>query len=239
MGKASRKKDPRRARQRKPGATAFGLVLTAVAVVGVVGIALSRTGEDSRPSVGPAIGEHYHAALGVNVCGEWKPSTLQYESAAGIHSHGDGFMHLHPFSNAGSGKKASVGFYLEQAGEKVTGTSIKLSDGTELTNGDECPNLGMKSGKVRWSVNGKEQEGDSSDYVPARCEEADPGKTCDVIALAFLPEGEEIGTPPVARTGQGPSDVPGGQPPPATGAPPPTSAPPNTTPPSTTPTTGP
>lgn len=234
MGKASRRKDPRRARQRKPGATVFGLVLTAVVVVGVVGIALSRTGEDSRPSVGPALGQHYHAVLGVNVCGEWKPSTPQYAAPTGIHSHGDNFIHLHPRSSAGVGKRATVGLYLDQAGEKVTETTIRLSDGTDLKNGKECVNLGNKPGKLRWAVNGKEQEGDPSGYVPTRCEEADPGKACDVIALAFLPEGEEIGTPPVARTGQGPTDVPGGQPPPVTGAPTPTSAPP-----STTPTTGP
>jgi hypothetical protein len=199
-----------RPRRQKRSALGYSVIMTLVVVLGIAGIALSRG--DRNPGsggVGPAIGDHWHAALGVNVCGQWKPNTPQYESGSGIHSHGDGFIHIHPFGRAGAGKNASVGLFLEGAGEKVTADSIKLADGTKLSNGDECPNLDNKKGEVRWSVNGEEKKGDPSKYIP---------KDTDVIALAFLPKDQQIGNPPVVGK---PTDIPAGAPPATT----PTSAP--------------
>lgn len=201
MGKASRKK-PIKPTRRRSGSLGFSIAIAVVIALGILGIVLSR-GSDTASAVGPDIGEHWHAALGINVCGEWKPNTPQYEAATGIHSHGDGFIHLHPGSRAGSNERATVGLFLDQAGEAISDKAIQLADGTDLKNGNECPNLDKKAGKVRWSVNGKEKKGDPSRYVPA---------DGDVIALAFLPAGEEIGVPPVASAGQGPTDIPGAQP---------------------------
>src|SRR5919108_289734 len=109
-----------RPRRQKRSALGYSVIMTLVVVLGIAGIALSRG--DRNPGsggVGPAIGDHWHAALGVNVCGQWKPNTPQYESGSGIHSHGDGFIHIHPFGRAGAGKNASVGLFLEGAGEKA------------------------------------------------------------------------------------------------------------------------
>ncbi len=202
MGKASRKKGSIRVQPRKSGSLAFGAVITAIVVAGVAGIALSRSGGSADNLSGPNIGDHWHAAFGMNICGSWKTNTPQYEAATGIHSHGDGFIHMHPLSRAGAHDNATVGLFLKQAGEKVSETEIELADGTETKNGDACKNLENKPGKVRWSVNGEEREGDPADYV------ADDK---DVVAIAFLPDGMEIGTPPVARGGAGPSDLPGAQ----------------------------
>jgi hypothetical protein len=199
MAKGSRKKARRPRRRQKRSAFGFGVVMTLLVVLGVAGIALSRGGKDEIPGgsgAGPKTGDHWHAAFGVNVCGEWKPNTPQYESGSGIHSHADGFMHIHPFSRAGEGKNASVGLFMKGARESVSASSIKLFDGTKLSNGDECPNMDNKPGKVRWSVNGEEKKGDPAKYVP---------HDTDVVALAFIPEGEQIGNPPVSGN---PSDVP-------------------------------
>lgn len=201
MGKTARKKDLRKTHGRKSGALGFGIVIAAIMVLGIGGIIASRGGDDTQAgSVGPNIGDHQHAAFGVNICGQWKGNTPQYEAPTGIHSHGDGFIHMHPFSRAGANDNATVGLFMKQAGESISQTAIKLSDGTDLSNGDECPNLDNKPGKVRWSVNGEEQAGNPAEYVP---------NDLDVVALAFLPEGEDIGVPPVARGGQSPSDIPG------------------------------
>lgn len=201
MGKSSRKK-PIKPSKRKAGTLGFSLVIAVMVVVGIVGIVLSRGGDEAS-AVGPAIGDHWHAALGVNICGEWKPNTPQYEAATGIHSHGDGYIHMHPGSGAGAGQRATVGLFLDQAGEEISENAVELSDGTDLKNGNECPNLDDQAGKVRWSVNGEEKSGNPANYVPA---------DGDVVALAFLPEDVEIGTPPVVGTGQGPTDIPGAQP---------------------------
>jgi hypothetical protein len=202
MGKASRKKGSIRVKQRKSGSMAFSVIIAAIVVMGIAGIALSKSGGSGGNLPGPNIGDHWHAALGVNICGSWKSNTPQYESATGIHSHGDGFIHMHPLSRAGANKNASVGLFLKQAGEKVSASEIKLAD-VDMKNGEACKNLDNKKGKVRWSVDGKERKGDPAEFV---------AKDGDVVALAFLPEGTDIGTPPVARGGAIPSDLGGSQP---------------------------
>jgi hypothetical protein len=205
MAKGPKKKNIRKPKPRKSGTLGFAAVIGVIALLGVIGIVASKGG-DAGAKVGPNIGEHFHAALGVNICGQWKPNTPQYESAKGVHSHGDGFIHMHPYSRAGANENATVGLFFSQADEKVSNDSIKLADGTDLKNGDECVNLDKKPGKLRWSVNGEEKKGNPARYVPADRE---------VIALAFLPDGEEIGRPPTA--GQNPSDIGGQTPPTAPG----------------------
>jgi hypothetical protein len=192
-----------RPRRQKRSALGYSVIMTVLVVLGIVGIVLSRGDRNPAASgIGPEIGDHWHAALGINVCGGWKQNTPQFESGTGIHSHGDGFIHIHPFGRAGAGKNATVGLFLDGSNEKVTATSMRLSDGTRLSNGDECPNLDNEPGEVRWSVNGEEKQGDPSKYVP---------KDTDVIALAFLPKGQQIGNPPVSGN---PSDIPAGATPP-------------------------
>ncbi len=199
MARGSKKKNIRKPKARKSGTLGFAAVIGVIGLLGVIGILASKGG-NAGAQTGPDIGEHLHAALGINICGQWMPNTPQYESAKGIHSHGDGFIHMHPYSRAGANENATVGLFLSQADEKISNDSIELG-GKTWKNGDECPNLDKKPGKLRWSVNDKEKQGNPARYVPS---------DRDIIAIAFLPEGEKIGTPPIA--GQNPSDI-GGQPP--------------------------
>jgi hypothetical protein len=197
MGKASRKKGPVKAKARRNN-LGFTLVVVAIVVVGVAGVALSRGGGDSTADgPGAKIGDHWHATLGVNLCGTWQANLPQYEAATGIHSHGDGFMHIHPFSSAGAGNNAKVGLFYSQADDKISATSLQIFK-EKYKNGDVCDNLDKKPGEVRWSVNGEEKTGNPADYVP---------NDRDIVAIAFLPKGVEIGTPPSA--GANPSDVAG------------------------------
>ena len=199
MGKASRKKRPVKAKAHK-SSLGFTIVVVLIVVLGIAGIALSRGGGDSAADgPGVKIGDHWHAAVGVNLCGTWQGHTPPYEAASGIHSHGDGFIHLHPFSSAGAGDNAKVGLFFSQADEKVSASELKIGD-KRYKNGDVCDNLEKKPGKVRWTVNGQEQTGNPGDYIP---------NDRDVVAIAFLPDGVEIGTPPAAAAGSSPSDVAG------------------------------
>jgi hypothetical protein len=196
MGKASRKKRPVKAKARK-GSLGFTITITAIIVIGIAGIALSRSGgESSDTGPGAKIGDHWHAAFGVNLCGTWQANTPTYEAATGVHSHGDGFMHIHPFSAAGAGKNATVGLFLKQAGDKVSATQVDFAK-QKFKNGDVCDNLDKKAGELRWSVNGQEKTGNPADYAPA---------DRDVVAVAFLPKDVAIGAPPAAAAGSNPSD---------------------------------
>jgi hypothetical protein len=200
MGKASRKKGPVKAKARR-GSKGFTVMIAVIFVLGVALIALAKndSGSSSSSAKGPGakIGDHWHAAIGINFCGTWQANLPQYEAATGLHSHGDGYMHMHPFSAAGAGRNANVGLFYSQAGDKVTATQIKFAKQT-YRNGDTCDALGKKPGLVRWTVNGQEKTGNPAVYTP---------NDRDVIALAFVPKDADIGTPPVALAGGGPSDV--------------------------------
>lgn len=178
----------------------FSLVLTSIILVGVALIAVSKEDEGGASAIGPDIGEHWHAVVGLNICGAWQPDIPAYESAKGIHSHGDGFMHMHPTGSAGANENSTVGLYLEQADYEVTGESIKIPDQKIRKNGDKCKELDNQPSGLRWSVNGEEKplKSDPAEYVPS---------DGDVIAIAFLPQKTPIGTPPTAEKGETPSDV--------------------------------
>src|SRR5437870_2026135 len=116
-----------RARIRRPkkrrGSTWFYATLACIVVAGTVGIALTIGGSanDVRPRFGlnPATQDfydHWHEALGVNVCGEWveAPPTFEFRAGsttvrAGLHTHGDGFIHIHPFDSVDAGNNATLG----------------------------------------------------------------------------------------------------------------------------------
>ena len=201
MGKASRKKGLVKAKTRRNN-RGFIVAVVAIFVLGVALIALAKNDNSSSKSAkgpGAKLGDHWHAAIGINFCGTWQANLPQYEPSpnTGVHSHGDGFIHLHPFSAAGAGRNANVGLFYRQAGDKVSATEIKYGKQT-FKNGDVCDNLDKKPGLVRWSVNGQERTGNPAAYAP---------NDRDVIAIAFIPKDADIGLPPVATSGANPSDL--------------------------------
>ncbi len=151
-----------------------------------------------RPPVGAKVGEHWHAAFGVDLCGKWL-NAPQFEDASGIHSHGDGLVHDHPFTQAAAGRNATMGQFFTGGGWTVTATAFDFGPNAKQANGDPCPD--GRAGTVRWSVNGQEQQGDLARFIPF---------DGDVIALAFLPAGDPIPTPPQAEALKEISDLAGG-----------------------------
>jgi hypothetical protein len=239
-----------RARYRKPKRRggSFGWTVGIIAIVVAFTVALFLTVMNRRseavaapragdPTTG-APGDHWHASLDVNVCGQWLSPAPNFESQAGspdirvgIHSHGDGLVHIHPFNSSESGKNATLGRFLNYGGWSASSDSLDLWAGTDgkpvkEKNGDACtmPDGTKKKGALHWYVNGKEQTGDPAGYRP---------KDHDRIALVFAPAGTklaDLGTPPNSK--QGPSDespyttvpgnpIPGSSPPESSGAPPP------------------
>ena len=109
MGKASSAKKVQRA-ARAGGRVSSGqprslLFPGLIALIVVLGVALVVYARDERldDDLGgvPQLDDHIHQAFGVNVCGEWKtPDIPEFESTIGIHTHGDGVIHIHPFSAA-------------------------------------------------------------------------------------------------------------------------------------------
>lgn len=140
MGKASSTKKVARAARAggrvssgQPRSLLFPSVLTLVVVLGLALVVYARDDrlKDDLGGV-PQIGEHIHQAISVNICGveqqvvpEWEPSPI------GLHTHGDGVMHIHPFSQLGVGANATLGRFLKSARDEG-GLDFSLSD-TKLT----------------------------------------------------------------------------------------------------------
>lgn len=208
-----------RSPQRRGSNRWFTVALTAVVLVGVVGVALAA-GVFSRgdsagatapaPPVGDQPGDHWHAAFAVNICGEWLPDAAEFETAAGnanvrtgLHTHGDGFIHIHPYYASEGGDNATLGKFLDYGGWSASEDAISVWQGppfdppkTTWSNGDRCPdadgNPGTgEPGRVVFEVNCKTVKGNPSDHRLADQE---------VVALGFVPKGQEIGPPPNAQS---------------------------------------
>ena len=124
MGKASSNKKVQRAAARAGGRVSSGQprgllfpgILTLVIVLGVALVVYARHDrlQDDLSGV-PQLDDHIHQAFGVNVCGEWKTDIPEFESQIGLHTHGDGVMHIHPHSQLGVGANATLGRFLKNA----------------------------------------------------------------------------------------------------------------------------
>jgi hypothetical protein len=236
-----------RARYRKPKRRggSFGWNV-GIALIAVLGIALLIWTVSSRRSSAEAApraaneatgeaGDHWHASLDVYVCTDWLTTPAPaFETKAdsgdvrvGIHSHGDGLVHIHPFNSSESGDKATLGRFMEYGGWSVSSTSFDLWDGpngepVQEKNGDECtmPDGSKKKGELTWYVNGKKRSGNPADYRP---------KDRDQIALVFAPAGTQVDVSQGPNTKAVPTDLPSSTAPPTTPTPEPpaTSAPPS------------
>lgn len=138
MGKASSAKKVARAARAggrvssgQPRSLLFPGVLALVVVLGVSLVVYARSDRRTTDLGGtPQLGDHIHEALGVYACGAFLENLPEFESDVGIHTHGDGVMHIHPFSQLGVGANATLGRFLKDASD--AGVDVSLSD-TKLT----------------------------------------------------------------------------------------------------------
>ena len=106
----------------------------------------------------PSGNGHWHAAYAFYICDKEVPF-IQVETPndingipVGIHTHGDGIIHIHPFSTASSGRNAKLGKFADGAGWKITDTSLEIPEG-KYKNGDTCTINGKKEkAKVKVAV---------------------------------------------------------------------------------------
>ena len=212
MGKASTNKKVARAAGTGGGRTARGQrpwgFYSILIVIGLLGLSIltfsrqeridkvnSEPGRKERPFLaGKKAGEeadHWHMAFGFYLCDAYRsfiPDNVQ-ATRAGIHTHGDGVIHVEPFTIADAGKNATIGRFLMLAGITVTEKEIKLPAwGTDpadpevtKTNGDKC---GDKAGRVRIQLDDNKDHVGDPNKIPLR----DQTK----IIFAFVPDGVDL-----------------------------------------------
>jgi hypothetical protein len=157
--------------------------LALVVVLGVFLVAFSRNQELNKgqqaAKVAPKINQdHWHSSFSVYICDHFMPNVPLFESVDGIHTHGDGVIHIHPYTPQASGRNATLGFFLKSYSSNGKGGTFKLSsseikpaaipgdtnplDTKDWHNGDKCP--GGQAGQVKFTVNGKEIKGDPTTW---------------------------------------------------------------------------
>ncbi|MDQ6696075.1 MAG: hypothetical protein M3Z46_01285, partial [Actinomycetota bacterium] len=154
-----------------------------------------------RASVDPSKpSDHWHAAFAVNICGKEQPPVQDGPvDTLGIHTHGDGVIHIHPFVTRAAGKGATLGRFFTQVGLSTTDTSIRMPDKKIYQEGKT--NCNGKPGVVSvafWKVGLKaaKEKPDkvyTSDFSKVRFLE-----NYEAFTLAFLPEGQTAKAPSTA-----------------------------------------
>jgi hypothetical protein len=208
MAKPSNKKVTRAARtsggRTARGATPWGWysAMAIVVLLGSFGIYQSRNERQDRAAAAggdhPTTKEHWHAALGVYICDKFAPNIPDNKrDPLGIHTHGDGIVHIHPFTNAAAGKKATLKVFADSVGMKLSNTSFKLpGDDKTYRDGQDCKG---KNSEVQLFVNGKRRSGNPANYKP---------NDRDNLVLAFAPRDAKVPTvPPSAPNLDNLSDV--------------------------------
>jgi hypothetical protein len=168
--------------QRRRGAITFLVFLLLLLIGGGYLVTLFRT---SPPPLtrGASIGEHWHASYRIYVCGQ---RVTNYPTVEGeLHSHGDGFMHIHPSTPNFSGDNASLGSFLRLY-ETALGVlpngkrTLIFPDGTSYTDGGRCPGS-RKRYNVELLNKGKRVESDPGKFRPHEG---------DTVVIRFGPQGE-------------------------------------------------
>ncbi len=151
----------------------------AIVVVAIIVVVIFTGGGGSS---GAAIGDHWHARINITVCGQAYIEPL-FESEGGIHTHGDGQAHIHPFTSDYAGDNADLAHYFRGTRMRVTQGSIQLPGDTRYRNGDPCPD--GKPGALRVTINGHPRA-DFLSYKP---------QNGDTITVTFGPEGAATALP--------------------------------------------
>ena len=123
----------------------FGLGIVVIIAVGIGVVLMARNenggygANDTPPKANLQNGDpfdHWHAAFAIEVCGtEIDPLQDGPTDVQGIHTHGDGLVHIHPFTRAAAGKRATLSRYFKQVGLTVTDTGFELPEGMTLEDG--------------------------------------------------------------------------------------------------------
>jgi hypothetical protein len=214
MGKSSSAKKVARA-ARAGGATSqgkkrnllFPMSIAAVVIVGVLVVGLARGTNSKASAESPAVGEHVHAAYGIYVCDKFlEPLVDPGGDTLGIHTHGDGIVHIHPFGSAAAGKNATMETWGKTDGLTFSKNGFTVN-GTTYDNGFDCNGQPASVKLYVWNA-------DDTSAAPQIVSTSDIGsfrfKTDRLaITLAVVPDGTDVPPPTSIPTLDNLSDVAG------------------------------
>ena len=115
--------------------------MAVVVVLGVLLVGWARSNREATSA--PRLGDHWHSVYDIHVCadevvGHWRPKVVVERDPDGIHTHGDGLIHIHPFNSLATGDSAQLGKFFEAFGGYITDSAIKLDTGEVIEEGFYC-----------------------------------------------------------------------------------------------------
>lgn len=190
----------------------FPAMLTTVVVLGTFLIVFSRNQRQPDTSP-PRIGaDHWHSAIGFYLCDEstgvasFAPNLPDNgQDPLGIHSHGDGVVHTHPFSSQSAGRNAQLRHFFDALDITVNESQIRLPGQETRRNGDSCSD---QDGEVQvkvWDTRSPTDQGRLLEGPPGNLRLGDS----QLITVAFVPRGADIPKPPSEAQLDNLTDVPG------------------------------
>ena len=119
----------------------FPVAMAVVVVLGVLLVGWARSNREATSA--PRLGDHWHSVYAIHVCadevvGHWRPKVVVERDPDGIHTHGDGLIHIHPFNSLATGDSAQLGKFFEAFGGYITDSAIKLDTGEVISEGFYC-----------------------------------------------------------------------------------------------------
>lgn len=185
----------------------FPLSILGVVVLGLALVVVARSGRDEFDLAAPprVNQDHWHVAYGFYDCTNdgdssdgFLPVFTDQRDPDGIHSHGDGIIHIHPFSTAAAGPNADLGVFLEAVGASISEDEFDPGvAGDKRQAGDSCAN--GEPGIPQVVFWGDADELDTPTLVATEDLEdlqwiGDGG----AVTIAFAPEGGDV--PPPLRS---------------------------------------
>ncbi len=131
------------------------------------------------------------------------PLFLLGDDPTGIHTHGDGLIHVHPFDDRAAGKNATLGRFFEASVIKVDARTIQVPKGPKLSAGSDCLGKKTEIAATVWrSVKDKQPTLVTKDLSSIRLADG------QVIALVHAPKGTIPALPPSIDELVEPADLP-------------------------------
>jgi len=180
----------------------FPIAMACVVILGVLLIGWSRSNREATSA--PRVGDHWHSAYDIYVCAEsevplasrtfrggWRGKIIVERDPNGLHTHGDGLIHIHPFNSLASGADAQIGEFFEAFGGYITDSSVKLDTGEVITEGFLCDGKPAILKVARYDVRNRDRD---PQVYTENLKDVQFLKNLEAFTVAFVPE--EFTPPP-------------------------------------------
>ena len=134
----------------------FPMAVALVVVLGSLLVVWART--DREATSAPRVGDHWHSSYDIYVCDSYRSKIVLETDPNGIHSHGDGLLHIHPFNKLASGRDAVLGEFFSAFGGRIDDASVVLDTGEELLEGADCGGQPMVLKVARFDADDLERD---------------------------------------------------------------------------------